>query len=56
MKSWSLYCSAKAARDMLFKVLALEEAGTVQVLNYAPGPLDNKMQVIIIIIINKGFI
>jgi len=40
------YCSIKAARDMLFKVLALEEktAGSkVRVLNYAPGPIDTQM-------------
>ncbi|KAG7157766.1 sepiapterin reductase-like [Homarus americanus] len=42
-KSWSLYCAAKAARDMLFKVLAAEEP-KLMVLNYAPGPLDNDMQ------------
>ncbi|NWZ17381.1 SPRE reductase, partial [Agelaius phoeniceus] len=34
--SWALYCSGKAARDMMFRVLALEEPG-VRVLNYAPG-------------------
>ncbi|KAB7499412.1 Sepiapterin reductase, partial [Armadillidium nasatum] len=43
-KSLSLYCSAKAARDMLFKNLALEEGDAIRVLNYAPGPLDNDMQ------------
>ncbi|NXR64254.1 SPRE reductase, partial [Rhadina sibilatrix] len=34
--SWALYCSGKAAREMLFRVLALEEPG-LRVLNYAPG-------------------
>lgn len=35
-KGWALYCAGKAARDMLFQVLALEEPN-VRVLNYAPG-------------------
>ncbi|NWT11935.1 SPRE reductase, partial [Vireo altiloquus] len=34
--SWALYCAGKAARDMMFQVLALEEPG-IRVLNYAPG-------------------
>ncbi|XP_078080688.1 sepiapterin reductase-like [Mustelus asterias] len=42
-KSWSLYCVGKAARDMLFSVLAAEEPD-VRVLNYAPGPVDTEMQ------------
>ncbi|RXM91737.1 Sepiapterin reductase [Acipenser ruthenus] len=42
-KSWSLYCMGKAAREMLFRVLA-EEEPDVRVLNYAPGPLDTDMQ------------
>ncbi|XP_007431552.1 sepiapterin reductase [Python bivittatus] len=42
-KSWSLYCTGKAARDMMFRVLAAEEPD-VRVLNYAPGPLDTDMQ------------
>uniref|UniRef100_A0A8C3E5Y6 Sepiapterin reductase n=2 Tax=Corvus moneduloides TaxID=1196302 RepID=A0A8C3E5Y6_CORMO len=44
-RSWALYCAGKAARDMLFQVLALEEPG-VRVLNYAPGPLDTDMQLL----------
>ncbi|NXK94533.1 SPRE reductase, partial [Formicarius rufipectus] len=44
-KSWALYCSGKAAREMLFQVLALEEP-TVRVLSYAPGPLDTDMQLL----------
>ncbi|NXG13128.1 SPRE reductase, partial [Grallaria varia] len=44
-KSWALYCSGKASRDMMFQVLALEEPG-VRVLNYAPGPLDTDMQLL----------
>jgi len=35
-RSWALYCSGKAARDMMFRVLAAEEPD-VRVLNYAPG-------------------
>lgn len=41
--SWVLYCSGKAARDMMFRVLAQEEPD-LRVLNYAPGPLDTDMQ------------
>ncbi|XP_045138967.1 sepiapterin reductase-like isoform X2 [Portunus trituberculatus] len=43
-KSWGLYCTSKAGRDMLFRVLAAEDPG-VRVLNYSPGPLDTGMQV-----------
>lgn len=42
-KTWTLYCTGKAARDMMFQVLAAEEPG-VRVLSYAPGPLDTEMQ------------
>ncbi|CAK6435191.1 unnamed protein product [Pipistrellus nathusii] len=42
-KGWALYCAGKAAREMMFKVLAAEEPG-VRVLSYAPGPLDTDMQ------------
>lgn len=42
-RSWVLYCTGKAARDMTFKVLA-EEESDVRVLNYSPGPLDTAMQ------------
>lgn len=35
-KSCTLYCAGKAAREMMFKVLA-EEEKDVQVLNYSPG-------------------
>ncbi|NWS76572.1 SPRE reductase, partial [Crotophaga sulcirostris] len=44
-KNWTLYCSGKASRDMMFQVLALEEPD-VRVLNYAPGPLDTDMQLL----------
>lgn len=42
-KGWTLYCAGKAARDMMFKVLAAEDP-SVRVLSYAPGPLDTDMQ------------
>ncbi|TFK14960.1 recombination activating protein 1 [Platysternon megacephalum] len=42
-KSWTLYCTGKASRDMMFQVLALEKPD-VRVLSYAPGPLDTEMQ------------
>ncbi|XP_051268345.1 sepiapterin reductase a [Dicentrarchus labrax] len=41
--SWVLYCTGKAAREMMFKVLA-EEEPDLRVLNYSPGPLDTAMQ------------
>ncbi|KAG8453226.1 hypothetical protein GDO86_000018 [Hymenochirus boettgeri] len=41
-KSWTLYCSGKAARDMMFRVLA-EEEKEIRVLSYAPGPMDTDM-------------
>ncbi|XP_056407502.1 sepiapterin reductase [Hyla sarda] len=42
-KSWTLYCAGKAARDMMFRVLAEEDAD-VRVLSYGPGPMDTEMQ------------
>ncbi|XP_030048408.1 sepiapterin reductase [Microcaecilia unicolor] len=42
-KSWTLYCTGKAARDMMFQVLAVEEPD-VRVISYAPGPLSTDMQ------------
>nr|ADO28050.1 sepiapterin reductase [Ictalurus furcatus] len=42
--SWVLYCTGKAARNMMFRVLAKEES-ELRVLNYAPGPLDTEMHV-----------
>ncbi|NXA49913.1 SPRE reductase, partial [Nothocercus julius] len=44
-RTWALYCGGKAARDMVFQVLALEEPD-VRVLSYAPGPLDTDMQLL----------
>uniref|UniRef100_A0A3Q3JNC7 Sepiapterin reductase n=2 Tax=Monopterus albus TaxID=43700 RepID=A0A3Q3JNC7_MONAL len=41
--SWVLYCTGKAARDMMFRVLADEEPD-VRVLNYSPGPMNTAMQ------------
>lgn len=35
-KGWALYCAGKAARNMMYQVLAAEEPG-VRVLSYAPG-------------------
>lgn len=44
--SMSFYCSVKAARDMYFGVLAVEEKDTdTIVLNYAPGAIDTDMTV-----------
>lgn len=43
-ESFALYSSGKAAREMYFKVLALEEKN-VLVLNYSPGPIDTDMTV-----------
>jgi len=42
-ETWGSYCSGKAARDSLFKNMAVEEVDTWTVMNYAPGPLDTKM-------------
>ena len=42
MPYMSLYCTGKAARDMLHKCLACEETDT-RVLNYAPGPMETDM-------------
>ncbi|KAM8829105.1 sepiapterin reductase a [Spinachia spinachia] len=42
-RSWVLYCTGKAAREMMFRVLAQEEPD-VRVLSYSPGPLDTAMQ------------
>jgi sepiapterin reductase len=36
------YCTGKASREMFFRVLA-EENPTLNVLNYAPGPVDTDM-------------
>ncbi|KAJ2080628.1 hypothetical protein H4R24_002949 [Coemansia sp. RSA 988] len=43
---FGLYSSTKAARDQFLKIIALEhkEDHRVKALNYAPGPLDNRMQ------------
>ncbi|XP_059214506.1 sepiapterin reductase a [Centropristis striata] len=43
--SWVLYCTGKAAREMMFRVLAKEEPD-LRVLSYSPGPLDTAMQVV----------
>lgn len=44
--SMSFYCSGKAAREMYFNVLAVEEKDNdTLVLNYAPGAIDTDMTV-----------
>lgn len=46
--SMSYYCTGKAAREMYFRVLALEESDTnTIVLNYSPGAVDTDMTQII---------
>jgi len=42
LTTWGHYCGGKAARDAVFRVLAVEEPQST-VLNYAPGPLDTPM-------------
>ncbi|KAK0176095.1 hypothetical protein PV328_000263 [Microctonus aethiopoides] len=42
MKSMGYYCSGKAARELYFHVFA-EEFPQVNVLNYAPGPVETNM-------------
>ncbi|XP_078038958.1 sepiapterin reductase-like [Augochlora pura] len=41
-KSTAYYCSGKAAREMFFKVFAVENP-EVNVLNYSPGPVETDM-------------
>lgn len=41
-KATGFYCSGKAAREMYFRTLALEEK-EILVLNYSPGPVDTDM-------------
>jgi len=42
LTTWGNYCGGKAARDAIFRVLAVEQPEAL-VLNYAPGPLDTPM-------------
>ena len=42
-ETWSLYATCKAGLDMFHKSIALENPDC-RVLNYAPGPLDTRMQ------------
>jgi len=46
---WGIYCSARAARDMIFRCVAEEvpESKNIKTLNYAPGPCDTDMQKIV---------
>lgn len=41
-KNMAMYGSGKAAREIFFKVLAIEEPNII-VLNYSPGPVDTEM-------------
>lgn len=41
-QTYGHYCAIKAARDMLFSVLAKEE-DNVRVLSYSPGPVDTQL-------------
>jgi NAD(P)-dependent dehydrogenase (short-subunit alcohol dehydrogenase family) len=41
---WSMYCSARAAREAIFRSIAAEEdGGGVTVLSYSPGPVETDM-------------
>jgi len=40
-KTWGLYCSARAAKEMLIRSIALESPN-VQTINYAPGNVDTE--------------
>ncbi|KAJ4942093.1 hypothetical protein JOQ06_011962 [Pogonophryne albipinna] len=51
LPSWVLYCTAKAARNMMFSVLAKEQQH-VKVLSYSPGPMDTDMQKEILLLTN----
>ncbi|KAL6261048.1 hypothetical protein P5V15_008574 [Pogonomyrmex californicus] len=42
IKGFAYYCTVKAAREMYFKVFALENPN-VNVLSYSPGPVDTNM-------------
>lgn len=39
-----MFSSGKAAREMYFRVMALEEPNLI-VMNYAPGPVDTDMAI-----------
>eukprot|EP01133_Synstelium_polycarpum_P003629 gene3629-4158_t len=45
--SWGIYCSGKAARDMMYQIIAEEtkDIPAIKSLNYAPGAMDTDMQV-----------
>lgn len=48
-ESWGIYCSAKASRDMIIQVVAVEceskpNSTDIKSLNYAPGPVNTDMQ------------
>lgn len=44
IESFAFYCAGKAARELFFRVLALESKD-VLVLNYSPGPVETGMTV-----------
>ncbi|XP_019631736.1 PREDICTED: sepiapterin reductase-like [Branchiostoma belcheri] len=48
MKCHSLYCAGKAAREMMFKVMAQEEPH-IRILNYNPGPLETELKTTVMI-------
>lgn len=51
--SWVLYCTGKAARDMMFRVLAKEEP-ELRVLNYAPGKYAKHTVCCFLLLVLKG--
>ncbi|KAJ8025665.1 Sepiapterin reductase [Holothuria leucospilota] len=42
IKSWSIYCTGKASRDALHRIIAAEEP-SARVLSYGPGPVMTDM-------------
>jgi len=42
-QNMAMYGCGKAAREMYFRVFALEEGDSVTVLNYSPGPVETNM-------------
>ncbi|CAH1258648.1 SPR [Branchiostoma lanceolatum] len=48
LKCHSLYCAGKAAREMMFKVMAQEEPH-LRILNYNPGPLETELKTTVMV-------
>lgn len=46
IQSWVLYCTAKAAREMMFRVLA-EEEPNIKVLSYSPGTVYTDFTILV---------